>query len=171
MISQGGDSFPHFSTNPNKLTKAEIIFYWQIILLVLYLGLAGTSIILHRLEKEVRSHSRNDERIISNLQSEAGIPWLLFMSLLLLVDLVAFSLTMTDFKYLEMSSEMFSCELNPDWSRTRRYLTIITLALIFSRGVFLWLLNLYLFTSVLRLSVSVVCHTCHMSHMSHTCDM
>ena len=59
LISQGDQTFPHFSTNPNNLTKAEIIFYWQIILLVLYLGLAGTSIILHRLEKEVSSPSLN----------------------------------------------------------------------------------------------------------------
>ena len=75
------------------------------------------------------------------------------MSLLLLVDLVAFSLTMTDFNYLEMSSEMFSCELSTTWSRSRRYLTITTLGLIFSRGIILWLLNLYLFISVIRLSV------------------
>ena len=53
ISSPGNEDIGHISTNPNKLTKAEIIFYWQIILLVLHLGLAGTSLLLQRVHKEV----------------------------------------------------------------------------------------------------------------------
>ena len=88
-------------------------------------------------------------------QSQAGIPWLFVMGLLLVVDLVAFSLTMTDFHYEEMASGKFSCPLQ-DWPTTRRSLTISSLALVFSRGGILWLCNLFLFISVLRLSLLTV---------------
>ena len=89
------------------------------------------------------------------LQSQAGIPWLFVMGLMLVVDLVAFSLTLTDFKYSEMSAEKFSCTLE-NWSSTRRDLTISSLALVFSRGGLLWLANLFLFISVLRLFLRLV---------------
>jgi len=133
-ITLGNETVPQYETNPNPLTEPEIIFYWEIILLVIHLALAGTSIILQRLEKE----------------SQAGIPWLFVMGLMLVVDLVAFSLTLTDFKYSEMPAEKFSCTLE-NWSSTRRDLTISSLALVFSRGGLLWLANLFLFISVLRL--------------------
>ena len=84
-------------------------------------------------------------------QRQAGLPWLFVMGLLLVVDLVAFSLTMTDFNYQEMPIEKFSCPLQA-WSSTRRSLTISSLALVFSRGGILWFCNLFLFISVLRLS-------------------
>ena len=54
IIRDGGE-VQQYSTNPNKLTEPDIIFYWEIILLVLHLGLAGTSIILQRLQKEVNN--------------------------------------------------------------------------------------------------------------------
>ena len=88
-------------------------------------------------------------------QRQAGLPWLFVMALLLVVDLVAFSLTLTDFQYEEMSGEKFSCPLQ-DWANTRRDLTISSLALVFSRGGVLWLCNLFLFIAVLRLSLSRV---------------
>ena len=56
-ITIDGETVQQYQTNPNKLTKPEIIFYWEIILLVLHLALGGTSILLQRLEKEVRSDS------------------------------------------------------------------------------------------------------------------
>ena len=52
-IILNGEDVPTLQTNPNKLTQPDIIFYWEIILLVLHLGVAGTSIILQRLQKEV----------------------------------------------------------------------------------------------------------------------
>ena len=90
-------------------------------------------------------------------QRQAGIPWLFFMSLLLVVDLLAFSLTMTDFKYDEESIARFSCDTQ-NWgsASTRRSLTISSLALVFSRGGILWFCNLFLFISVLRLSLRLV---------------
>ena len=56
-INIDGENGQHYETNPNNLTKPEIIFYWEIILLVLHLGLGGTSILLQRLEKEVTSEN------------------------------------------------------------------------------------------------------------------
>ena len=68
-INIGGEDSQHYETNPNKLTKPEIIFYWEIILLVLHLALAGTSILLQRLEKEVTSDSEifSREQYFSNI--------------------------------------------------------------------------------------------------------
>ena len=68
-INIGGEDSQHYETNPNKLTKPEIIFYWEIILLVLHLALAGTSILLQRLEKEVTSYSEifSREQYFSNI--------------------------------------------------------------------------------------------------------
>ena len=52
-ITVGNETVQQYETNPNPLTEPEILFYWEIILLVLHLALAGTSIILQRLGKEV----------------------------------------------------------------------------------------------------------------------
>ena len=77
------------------------------------------------------------------------------MGLMLLVDLLAFSLAMTDIEYEEYSMGMFSCQME-SWAVTRRVLTVSSLALVFSRGVLLWFCNLFLFISVLRLTLRMV---------------
>jgi len=117
-------------SNPHNLTQPNIIFFWQILLLLLYLAWVGTALLLQQMEKK----------------SRVAIPWLSVTLLLLIVDFCASVITLTDFKYPEVDG--FSCALDQNWSKSRRSWTIVLLFLFFSRGIFCWILNLWGFLTV-----------------------
>ena len=59
------------------------------------------------------------------------------------MDLAASGIAVTDYHHPESTG--FSCSLKDDWIKTRRTLTVTALLLVFSRGVFVWLLNCLIF--------------------------
>ena len=59
------------------------------------------------------------------------------------MDLAASGIAVTDYHHPESTG--FSCSLGDDWIKTRRTLTVTALLLVFSRGVFVWLLNCLIF--------------------------
>ena len=65
------------------------------------------------------------------------------MLLTIVMDLTASGLVLTDYHHEESTG--FSCQLSDDWISTRRTLTVTALLLVFSRGVFVWLVNCFIF--------------------------
>jgi len=129
-VTLDGDHVPEIMSNDNNLTKPNIIFFWQMLLLLLYLAWVGSALMLQQMEKKSRS----------------AVPWLFVTFLVILVDFTASAISLTDFRYNERTD--FSCTLDTDWSSTRKSWTTMLLFLFFSRGIFLWILNLWLFLSI-----------------------
>jgi len=127
---EGGEHVNEIMSNENNLTMPNIIFFWQMLLLLLYLAWVGSALMLQQVEKKSRS----------------AVPWLFVTFLVILVDFTASAISLTDFRYDEMTT--FSCMLDTDWSSTRKSWTTMLLFLYFSRGIFLWILNLWLFLSI-----------------------
>jgi len=125
----GLNSTAEWTTNDNALTSPNNIFILELVILVLNLALAGTVLLLSRFSSDRRN----------------AAPWLLVMLITLIVDLVSSSFALTDYTYEETDVDLVVCDLDPSWSQTRRNLTVTTLFLVFSRGVIIWLLNLFLF--------------------------
>lgn len=129
-VTNGSDKLPEIMSNTNDLTQPNIIFFWQILLLLLYLAWVGTALMLQQVEKKSRS----------------AIPWLFVTFLVIVTDFAASAISLTDYKHDEMTT--FSCTLDSEWSGPRKSWTTMLLFLFFSRGIFIWILNLWGFLTV-----------------------
>jgi len=69
------------TTNLNSLTQPQMIFFWQVLLLVLHIAWVGAALLLQQAEK----------------RRQAGLPWLLVTALMIAAQIVGASLAATDF--------------------------------------------------------------------------
>jgi len=79
VTSDWGD-FPENTTNDNNKTKSRMIFYWQVIFLVLYLAWVSAALLLQQIKKRGRS----------------ALPWVLITVLVLVAEVVSACLVTTD---------------------------------------------------------------------------
>merc|ERR1739838_784261 len=86
-VTSGDISVPVIMTNTNELTEPRIIFFWQILLLLLYLAWVGSALLLQQVEKRTRS----------------ALPWVFVTFLVIMADFAASAISLTDFKYEEIS--------------------------------------------------------------------
>jgi len=69
------------TTNLNSLTQPQMIFFWQVLLLVLHIAWVGAALLLQQAEK----------------RRQSGLPWLLVTALMIAAQIVGASLAATDF--------------------------------------------------------------------------
>jgi len=125
-------SIQEITSNTNNLTQPQIIFFWQVLLLLLYLAWVGTALMLQQVEKKSRS----------------AIPWIFVTFLVIVADFTASALSLTDYYYEETQDIGFSCPLDIDWAVPRKSWTTTILFLLFSRGGVIWILNLWFLLTI-----------------------
>ena len=79
-------------------------------------------------------------------QTRSALPWVFVTFLVIMADFAASAISLTDFKYEEISPG--SCVIDDAWAGPRKNWTTTILFLYFSRGGALWILNLWSFLTV-----------------------
>jgi len=123
-------------TNENPLTQPQMIFFWQVLLLVLHIAWVGAALLLQQAEK----------------RRQSGLPWLLVTALMIAAQIVGASLAATDFgsEYNGQGLGQWVCEemngSSPEDANSRKNKATALLILYFLRcGLFIFI---HLFTLV-----------------------
>jgi len=118
------------NANWNNLTQPKMIFYWQVLLMVLHVAWVGAALLLQQAEK----------------RRQSGLPWILVTTLMLAAQLVGASLAATDFAeeypsdQLWVCTEMITGANQPEEGKPRKTKATALLVLYFLRcGLFMFI--------------------------------
>lgn len=133
LVSNGNETIPENTTNDNELTRPRMIFFWQILFLVLYIAWVATALLLQQIRKRTQS----------------ALPWLIVTAHVLVAEVVSASLAATDLPLQGpgLESKDFSCPSmltdDQDWADARKDWATTVLILYFTRCGIFWLVHLW----------------------------